>query len=420
MKFTLVVVAILAVMGLGQAHQFPDFGRGPLHEDLQDILDLVPVQDCYEIFVSYVLFDKEVQEFIVELDKSKVIRDLMVNFQSIPEVNNFMDYLRKEGLNVFNVIKTLNKSVKELVPVNSYNLILNSAQRRTGGLRGLFKDIREYVDYDAFLSLYVDKLKTSTAFANFVNELKSDNTQQIINKAVEIRPLQYLVSSLKNKSVNVKHVADVLYLLFELNVPSPSPKNLVQELYEFVELLPAKDFVGTIVKYLNEDEQVRAAISYMFEEEFHDLLRAYEATEEFQALVAYLEEAGLPITAAIQEWHRAIGMEKYVPSKLDSYLQHSQINVQKIGDGMKGMIKDLYNLLPLNKIDALYEEKLKYSKVFAEFIGKIVSAEMLNILKNIGATEAYQEFITKSAAKGLDFVSLGNLNIRIIGLKPRF
>lgn len=59
MKFTLALFAILAIISLGQAHQAPDFGKGPLHEDIQDILDLIPVEEINNICDEY-LKDPEI------------------------------------------------------------------------------------------------------------------------------------------------------------------------------------------------------------------------------------------------------------------------------------------------------------------------------------------------------------------------
>lgn len=415
MKFTLGLIAILAVIGLGQAHQFPDFGKGPLHEDLQDILDLVPVEKIADVLVDYLLHDKEVENYLEELGKSNAIKDLLVDFQAIPEVIELFNYMHKEGLNIYQMVNTINKAlkIKELVPPSSEAHSLE--EKRTGGVRGLFVDIKKQIDFDAFISIYVDKLKVSTVFVNFINQLKSDNFQQIVNKVYEIKAFQFIVSSLKDKSVNLKIVGDVMYLVLGINVPYPT-KTLADELYDFLMLLPMEKMVDILIKYINEDEKVRNAMLFMFKTEFHDLLRTLEATKEHQAFVIYIEKSGLPIIQAIQEWHHAIGMEKYVPPKIENFFK-SLTETQKIGDGMQGMLKDLYDVLPLDKIDALYAKKMRNSKVFVDFIRRLTSEEMVKIIKDLTAHKAYKEFITKTKEQGLEFESSEILSIRIIGLK---
>ncbi|XP_025989059.2 uncharacterized protein LOC105196138 [Solenopsis invicta] len=415
MKFTLGLFAVLAIIGLGQAHQFPDFGKGPLHEDLQDILDLLPLEKMADVFEDYIMYDNEVQNFFEDLANNIKVDDLLGDIIKIPQVMRLLIYLQREGINILPNINTINKlfDIKEFVPPSSQTY---SVKERTGGLRGFFKDMKKHIDYDVFISIYVDKLKTSKAFVNFINQLKSDNFQQIVNKVSKIEAVQYIVSRLEASSVNVKIVEDILYLLFGINVPKSSPKTLIDELMDFVMLIPQEKFVDIMVKYLNEDAKVQETIQFMFTNEFHDILRALEALEEHQALVIHIEKAGFPMIEYLSNLHRAIGMEDYVPPKIENFLK-SLVRTQKIGDGLQGMIKDLYDILPLDKIDALYEEKMKTSKVFADFITAVTSEEMLEILHAIGVHETYKEFTTKTKEKGLDVEELVKLNIRIIGIK---
>ncbi|XP_011706113.1 PREDICTED: uncharacterized protein LOC105461308, partial [Wasmannia auropunctata] len=188
-----------------------------------------------------------------------------------------------------------------------------------------------------------------------------------------------------------KIAEDILYLLWNITVPSRPSRTLVEELTDFFNLIPIEKFLDIIIQYVNEDEKVQKALQFVLTAEYHDLLRALEALKEHQELVVYLEKAGLPVIKYIQEMHRAIGMEKYVPPKIeDLFTRKSLIKTQKIGDGMQGMFKDLYDVLPLDKIDALFQKKMKTSKVFVDFIKKITSKEMIKILSDLGAHKTYK------------------------------
>ncbi|XP_011706974.1 PREDICTED: uncharacterized protein LOC105462138, partial [Wasmannia auropunctata] len=82
---------------------------------------------------------------------------------------------------------------------------------------------------------------------------------------------------------------------------------------------------------------------------------------------------------------------------------------------MIGMIKDLNNLLPTDKIDAFFKEKMQNSKVFADFIGKLISPEMQKLAGDLLATQTYQNYINTAKENGLELVELGKLIIREIG-----
>lgn len=119
----------------------------------------------------------------------------------------------------------------------------------------------------------------------------------------------------------------------------------------------------------------------MFTPEFHSILHDVEALKEHQAIVIYLEKNS--VLSVITLLHKAIRMEEYVPPKIKSIFK-SRIEILKISDRMKGMIEDHYNiLLPIDKIDALYKQKLQNSKVFVKFIAKLQSTEMQKLIDNL-------------------------------------
>ncbi|XP_012056345.1 PREDICTED: uncharacterized protein LOC105619436 [Atta cephalotes] len=420
MKFTLSLFAILAIIGLGQSHQFPNFGTGPLHEDLQDILDLVPLEKIIDDVVYYVMHDNEIQEIFNDFHQNTpIIKRMLIDIQTIPEVLRLLMYLHNEGINIFHVINMINQAhdIKELVPSSSQTYSIT--RKTTGGLRGLINEIKKHIDYDVFISIFADKLKTSTAFVNFINQLKSNNFQQIVNKIYKIETFQLILNYLEVKSVSLKIVEDIMYLVLGIKVPSLPSKTIIEELKDFIHLIPIEKFFNIIIQYVNEDEKVQKAALFIFTIEFHDLLRALEALKEYQAFVVYLEKAGLPVIESIQALHHAIGMEKYMPSKIKNLFM-SLSKIQNIGDGMEGLFKDLYDVLPLDEIDALYIKKLKTSKVFTDFITKITSKEMKEIIKNLIAHETYKLFIMKTNEVGLDVKGLTNFSNRIIGLKSLY
>ncbi|CAL1680693.1 unnamed protein product [Lasius platythorax] len=219
MNFALALFAVLAIIGLGQTHQFPDFGKGPLHEDIQDILDLVPAKDVNEVFLDYLAEDSEVKAAFEHLVSSTILKDLMVDFEAIPEVINFFNYLHNEGVDIYFLINEVNKAldIKELEPPSH---AYSTSIERTGGIADLFKDIKILFHYDDYIRIYVRKMKTSSAFVGFVNQLESDNFQQIINKLYDINSFQTILNFLKSREVNTRIVADIMFIILGITVPN--------------------------------------------------------------------------------------------------------------------------------------------------------------------------------------------------------
>ncbi|XP_018347258.1 PREDICTED: protein G12-like [Trachymyrmex septentrionalis] len=241
MKYISALFAALTIIGLGQAHQFPDFGNGPVHEDFQDFLDLIPYKEIQTIVLDYVLGDSEVQKAVSYLKTSTVLKDLMINLEAIPEVINILNYLQKEGVDAYSLVNKANDALgidRITPPPRLYSLVI----QRTGGIAGLIKDITDVIPIAKIIRTYVQKMKTSSAFVGFVNQLKSDNAQQAVNKVYQIKSLQIILNGLKSSGVNTQVTADVIYIVLGLNVPNDvtvyQEPTLEDELMDFVDLLP--------------------------------------------------------------------------------------------------------------------------------------------------------------------------------------
>jgi len=417
MKYISALFAVLAIVSLGQAHQFPDFGSGSLHEDIQDILDLVPAREIKEIVTEYILKDPEVLAALNDLRISTILKDLIVDLKAIPEVINLMNYMQNEGIDINSLINEINEALDiEQLPPASHSY---SATQRTGGILGLFKDIRKVIPFHKFIRSYVQKMRTSSAFIGFINQLKSYNFQQVVNKVYQIKSFQIIVNELKG--VNSLLTTDIMYILLGITVPNDiSVQRSLDD--DFVDIFKSVspnhiEKIGKLIyKYVTEDERVQSGVLYLFTKEFQSALRNTEALKEHRELVKYLQEAGLHVVEGINWFHEVIGMEDYVPPKMESIFE-SQIGIQEIGDGMKGLILDIYNVLPTDEIAAAYEEKLQTSKIFADFIEKIKSPELQKIIDDLYANQTFKDFVITSRGKGLEFKVLKDCITKIWHLK---
>jgi len=161
---------------------------------------------------------------------------------------------------------------------------------------------------------------------------------------------------------------------------------------------------------------MKKTLQYMLTPEFHGLVRSVEALQEYQVLVVFVQKAGINVIEVVKQFHKVIDMEEYVPSKLESLLTYTT-RLQKVGDGMKKLLEDLWAVLALDKIDALYKEKINTSEVFAEFIAKMSSPELQKIITNLYEHSTYKDALAKTRAKGLEFEGFTKLGSRIFGLE---
>ncbi|EZA60592.1 uncharacterized protein LOC105288125 [Ooceraea biroi] len=423
MRSTLALFAVLAIIGLGQAHgsliqELP--GEGPLHDDIVDILKLVPTKKITKIALEYLAKDPEVQAAFRYLTTTTIIKDFLIDFEAIPEVINLLNYLQREGVDIYTVLNSVNKifDIEEIVPPPvPYAYI--AVMKKTGGLKGLFKDIMKQFKYDDYITIYVKKMKTSPAFVGFIDQLKSDNFQQVVNKVFEIKSFQTILNGLKNSGVNLRIVADIMFIVLGIDVPSqPSygfERTLEEEFFDFWKLISLEKFLEIILTYFEGDQEVQNAMQFMYTSEFHILVRAVEALKEHQALVMYMHKAGFNMAKYIQSFHETVGMEDYVPPKEIENIFRSEIGVQKVGGGMKAMLEDLSTILPLAEINNLHQEKLRTSKSFSYFIEMLKAPKMQKIIVKLTKQEAYKELNRRSEEKGLLLEDLTKFFFRTIG-----
>jgi len=212
-----------------------------------------------------------------------------------------MNYLQNEGVDIYFLINEINKVLgidQLLPPFHSY-----SVMQRTGtGLAGLFNDIKKVIPFSKFIRSYVQKMRTSSAFIGFVNQLKSYNFQQLVNKVYQINSFQIIVNGLKSRGVNTQLVADIMYIVLGITVPNNVSVyqnqllvyTVIDEIMDFVKLIPVDLIAEIISKYTLEDEKVQNALLYLSSSEFHFTLRNAEALKEFKTLVVYLEKLDCP------------------------------------------------------------------------------------------------------------------------------
>jgi len=136
-----------------------------------------------------------------------------------------------------------------------------------------------------------------------------------------------LHDELKSRRVNTPLVANIVYILLGITEPnnvSVHERSLDDDFVDILKPISGKDVekINEIIyKYVTEDERVQNGVLYLFTEEFHSALRNTEALKEHHELVIYLEEAGLHVIEVIKFLHQVIGMEDYVPPKIERVME---------------------------------------------------------------------------------------------------
>lgn len=223
MKFAL---ALLAIVATATAKiEIPNFGKGELHKDIQDFLNLMPVDQIVAITLKYVGEDAEFQNML-KYFKGEEFKGLVKDVEGLPEVRELMNYLEKAGIYMYKMVNRLNDllGLDHLTPPQILSLLEGNDQA-TKGIRGYIDEIEAILPVEKLRTLYKQKLETSKAFADFVNQLKSPNFQKIVNSVYANEKFKNLLSKAAKAGIDLKLIKDLLKTILGIDVPSRSIYN---------------------------------------------------------------------------------------------------------------------------------------------------------------------------------------------------
>jgi len=213
MKFAL---ALLALVATASAFELPNFGRGyVLHKDIQEFIDLVPLEKVIQITLQYFTEDKDFQRMI-EYFRSEEFKQLVKEVEALPEVKVFMDYVHNAGIDIYKMVNDLNSALK-LPPLTAPSYF---GTYITGGINGYIQDILNVLPQQQLRDLYEKKLKTSEAFADLVAQLKSDNFQQLVNQIYNNPIFQELLTHARTEGIDLIKIKNLLESLWGIKIPT--------------------------------------------------------------------------------------------------------------------------------------------------------------------------------------------------------
>ncbi|XP_033212189.1 uncharacterized protein LOC117169791 [Belonocnema kinseyi] len=381
-----------------------------LTDDLEDFLALIPKEEIEEIVLDYLSSDEDFQA-AVEYILSDAFKSLIVEVESINEVKAFFKYLHESGLDVYTLIKQIHDflGLDHVVPPTQRLGMM----KITGGLPGLIADVKAVLPVEKIEALYQEKLVSSKDFAILIQRLGSPECQQIVDTVWRNEKLQDLISRAEAKGVDVRAILNLITEILGIKFPAPKlrfMKGLTDDLEDFLALIPKEEIEEIVLDYLSSDEDFQAALEYVLSDAFKSLIVEVESINEVKAFFKYLHESGLDVYTLINQIHDFLGLDHVVPPT-------QRLGMMKITGGLPGLIADIKAVLPVEKIEALYQEKLVSSKDFAILIQRLGSPECQQIVDTVWGNEKLQELISRAEAKGVDVRAILNLITEILGIK---
>ncbi|XP_017753466.1 PREDICTED: uncharacterized protein LOC108546059 [Eufriesea mexicana] len=410
MKFSAILFTAFVAFATVNCHYLPNFGKGQLYEDIQYFLDLIPMDQVAEVVLEYAAEDTEFQSLLAYFQTSE-FKTMLTEVEGIQSFHKFTNFLETNGVYIDKVLNKLNN----IVGIPAYQQFSVIRDQITGGLKGLFEDVKALVSYDLFIHGYVKKMRESEAFRGFVAELKSQGNQQFVNDLyANQRWLQFRAMLVRN-GLDVTLVEDIIYTVLGIEFPVievkasvMTSKALSRDIHEFMALVDQKAIQQVVLSYL-EDDEVQRAIEYMYSDRFHNLVHVVENLTEYQQLVQFMEDSGLDMYGLLNKIHHLFGMEDYVPPKPIGKL------LSNLG-GLKAMVHDVVATLPLDKLKTLYNQKMQTSPAFQEFMTRLQSPEFQTIINTLYTNPLFLEMRQKVIDDGVDLEPFRDVIENMLGI----
>ncbi|KOC67099.1 Protein G12 [Habropoda laboriosa] len=412
MKLLAIAFTAMVAFATVESHYLPAFGKGPLYEDIQYFIDMIPMEQVVATVLEYASEDAEFQQ-LINYFATADFKSMIQEVEGIKEFHDFADYLETNGVYIYNSLNRLNK----VVGIPPFHQTFAGEKQITGGVKGMFEDVKKLISYDKFIKGYVYKMRTSDAFRGFVAELKSPGNQKFVDELYRKNKFLHFRGMIADKGIDVTLIEDIIYTVLGVEFPifdmpfEYYENPLSKDIHDFTKLIDLNKIGQIVVSYLDDDE-VQKAMEYMYSEEFHQLVRQVEALPEYQELVIYLHDAGLDIYGLLQRVHKLFGMEDYVPPK--HIFEFSQTYVNR--GGVKGLVDAVIAVLPLQKFKALFEEKMATSPAFVTFVQKLRSPDFQKIVNAVYTSPIFLEMRQKAIDAGLNIEPVKKIIENMLGI----
>lgn len=199
MKFVSAIFVILVAASPLNAYKIPATGSGALAKEFQDFIDLIPLDKIIEVTKTYYAQDKQFRN-IIQLMKTEELKQWMLDIESAPEFKLLINYVQKNGLDIYYLVNEFNKSLKLPPLVSGIKALFGSFDNKIiGGFIGYLIDVAALVPIEKLSDLFTEKNKNSEVFKAFVAEVTSSKYFNFYNNIFEDKHYK----NLENEAVSL-------------------------------------------------------------------------------------------------------------------------------------------------------------------------------------------------------------------------
>jgi len=186
-----------------------------------------------------------------------------------------------------------------------------------------------------------------------------------------------------------------------IEIPNFGRGELYKDIQDFINILPQEEIYVITRTYVLTDAEFQAMVEYFKSEGFKGLVKDVEALHEIKVLMDYIHHAGIDIYKIVNLLNDALGLDRLTPPDF-------AMITKQITGGIRGYVDDIMAILPMDRLNSMYEEKLKNSPEFAKF-EQLQSDNFQEIVNQVYAHPKFQELLDHADKAGIDLQAIKEL-----------
>lgn len=173
-----------------------------------------------------------------------------------------------------------------------------------------------------------------------------------------------------------------LFVLISLAVAFASaesevaPRGLQEDFNDFLSLVNLKQVKRVALKYYATDKETKQFVKYLKGDTFGAVWDQVFTNEDVRSFLKYVQDSGVDVQSAVNQ--------------VAKFLKHPLLNLEdltrKPNKGLKNLVKEVLELVPLDDFKTLFDEKMQSSEEFKHFYETVANFDY----------QAMKEFVANS------------------------
>ncbi|XP_059479336.1 uncharacterized protein LOC132198987 [Neocloeon triangulifer] len=175
-------------------------------------------------------------------------------------------------------------------------------------------------------------------------------------------------------------------------------RNLLEDIFEFVDLVPLDEIEAVINKWIDADATVSTVFEFLQSARYRELIDQESHIADFHAYLQFLQDSRAPAYDMWNLYRMYLGLDQIDPPAIKKLAANRQLDSAPL----LSMVDEC--LAQINKADfeKLYNRKLVESEDFKYFVDRMNTDEHINVQNALRENPQFKEIVDEYLVNGYD------------------